>query len=356
MKNRDGLRPLIAGFIHRLRQSLQQEKVTLKSTSDTASWTKIGLLELSHRMIYQPSTLALFGEINPSSIEKDFQQFDEHFHYFYANIPGRIFSWLFPEALKARSRLNESWLKNFNPSRESEFMQARMTLFRDHADWLPETDIGCCQTGLLWGSLGNTIPAVFWALFYILRDSKAVETITQEINTNLPYFSLDELPDEEIWTPEQLNSCVYLDSAVNEVLRIAGAAFLTRKCKQEAQLVLQDGRTLTVKPNEIIAYFAGVTHIDPKLFPEPEKFIFDRFLNKNPDTIPGYLPFGAGKHMCPGRFFAKNEMKISVAILLRYTEYKLIDTDKIPQPKEQRVGVGVAPPNEDIPIMYRLKV
>jgi cytochrome P450 len=136
---------------------------------------------------------------------------------------------------------------------------------------------------------------------------------------------------------------------------MTGAALITRKCDKETQIVLQDGRTLTVKPNETVAYFAGATHLDANLFPEPNKFIFDRFLNKAADAVPGFMPFGAGKNMCPGRFFAKNEIKICLAMVLRYMECKFVDTNIIPKQKPQRIGFGVAPPNEDIPIMYRYK-
>ena len=101
----------------------------------------------------------------------------------------RIFSWFFPNELKARSRLNDSWLKHFHSPRESEYMQARKILFRENSDWFQEKDFGTCQTGLLWGSLGNTIPAVFcWCLFYILQDTNAVEIIKQEIDKHLPFF------------------------------------------------------------------------------------------------------------------------------------------------------------------------
>jgi cytochrome P450 len=338
---------------------MQHEKSTLENNGTLSEWIPSGLLELSNRMVFQPSTLALFGDVDPPSIEKDFQLFDNSFHYFYADIPRRIFAWLFPEELKARARLNASWLKNLHPNGESELMQARKILFHDNAEWFSDQDLGGSQTGIFWGSLGNTIPAVCWTLFYILQDTKAVETIQREIDTNLPFLPLDNDSDSSLieeWTPEQLNSCVYLESAVYETLRMAGAPLLTRRCDKETQIVLQDGRTLIVKPNEIIAYFAGVTHLDANLFPEPNKFIFDRFVNKTAETVPGFIPFGAGKNMCPGRFFAKNEMKICLAMLLRYMEYKFIGTKVIPKQKPQRIGFGVAPPNEDIPIMYRYKV
>jgi cytochrome P450 len=79
-------------------------------------------------------------------------------------------------------------------------------------------------------------------------------------------------------------------------------------------------------------------------------------VDKTADAVPGFMPFGAGKNMCPGRFFAKNEIKICLAMLLRYMEYKFVVTDKIPTQKQQRIGVGVAPLNEDVPIMYRYRI
>jgi cytochrome P450 len=219
-------------------------------------------------------------------------------------------------------------------------------------------DYGGLQTAFLWVSLANTIPGVFWSLLYILRDPKALQTIKEEIDKHLPIVPLDSDSndsDTNDWTPEQLDSCIYLESAINETLRLAGAPFMTRKCCRETQFVLQDGRTVTMKSGETLAWFGGASHFDPKLFPEPTKFVFDRFLNKKAETVPGFMPYGGGKSICPGRFFAKSELKTVVAMLLRYMEYKLEDTETIPSPVRARVGFGVAPPTKDIPIMYRYK-
>jgi hypothetical protein len=350
---------MIVEFVRQIRGLMQREKATLENNGTISEWISSGLLEFSHRMIFQPSTLALFGEMNPLSLESDFLLFDDKFHYFSAGLPRWMYSWFFSKETKARFRLNSSWLKNPHPPRESEFIRARATLSLKNSDWFSEKDYGAIQTGIFWGSLGNTIPAVFWCLFYILQDTKAVEVIKQELNIYLPFFSLDNDAVDiiiEEWTPEQLSSCVYLDSAVNEMLRLAGAPLMTRKCQRETQIVLEDGRILNVKPNETVAYFAPITHLDANLFPEPNKFIFDRFINKNADTIPGFIPFGGGKSMCPGRLFAKNEIKICLAMLLRYMEYKFVDTDTIPTQKPHRVGFGVAPPSQHIPIMYRYKI
>ena len=67
------------------------------------------------------------------------------------------------------------------------------------------------------------------------------------------------------------------------------------------------------------------------------------------------MPFGGGKNMCPVRFFAKNEMKICLAMLLRYMEYQFVDKGRIPTQSSPRIGFGVAPPSQDIKILYRYK-
>jgi hypothetical protein len=73
---------------------MQEEKNRISSSE----WIRSGLLEFSHRMIFQPSTLALFSEIELLSLEKDFHLFDNNIYYFNANIPRRMLSWIFPDA------------------------------------------------------------------------------------------------------------------------------------------------------------------------------------------------------------------------------------------------------------------
>jgi len=67
------------------------------------------------------------------------------------------------------------------------------------------------------------------------------------------------------------------------------------------------------------------------------------------------MPFGAGKTMCPGRYFAKNEIKIPVTLIIRYIEYERLEVNTKPEQMQNRVGVGVVPSKEDIPIRYRYK-
>lgn len=80
-------------------------------------------------------------------------------------------------------------------------------------------------------------------------------------------------------------------------------------------------------------------HDDPTLYPNPEKFQADRFL-KLRDTdrskwhfvtgSPEHTAFGYGKHTCPGRFFASNEMKIILTHLLIRYDWKFTEQGRLP--------------------------
>jgi cytochrome P450 len=338
---------------------MKNDKAELEKNGTLLKWIPSGLLKLSHHMVYQPSTLALMGDVDPASFESDFCLFDKSFHYFFLRLPHFIRSWFLLHELKARSRLDKLWLKNRDSPKTSEFHQDRVALFSSNSEWLSEADAAALLTGFFWASLGNTIPAVFWSLLYILRDEKALEAIKHEMDIHLPNVPLDINDNDSLieeWTPEQLDSCIYLENAINEVLRLVAAPFMLRRCIRQTQIVLQDGRTIDMQPGEHIAWFGGASHYDANMFPQPTKFIFDRFLNKKAETVPGFMPFGSGKTICPGRYVAKYEIKICVAMLLRYMECKLEDTETIPTQILARIGVGIAPPSYDIPIIYRYKI
>jgi cytochrome P450 family 138 len=64
---------------------------------------------------------------------------------------------------------------------------------------------------------------------------------------------------------------------------------------------------------------AILTHYDPKLFPHPERFEPDRFLDVVPDTY-SWIPFGGGIRRCIGASFALMEMDVVLRVLLERVE------------------------------------
>lgn len=64
---------------------------------------------------------------------------------------------------------------------------------------------------------------------------------------------------------------------------------------------------------------ACLTHYDPGLFPQPDRFAPDRFLNTVPDTY-SWIPFGGGVRRCIGATFAHMEMDVVLRTMLERIE------------------------------------
>lgn len=56
---------------------------------------------------------------------------------------------------------------------------------------------------------------------------------------------------------------------------------------------------------------------DPKVFPEPERFLPERHTNENPFS---FVPFSAGPRNCIGQRFAMLEMKAIITKIVRHYE------------------------------------
>jgi cytochrome P450 len=65
-----------------------------------------------------------------------------------------------------------------------------------------------------------------------------------------------------------------------------------------------------------------LTHRLPDIYPEPERFRVDRFLDKKPDPY-AWLPFGGGIRRCIGMAFALQELKVVTATVLARRSVRL---------------------------------
>ncbi|XP_058124025.1 probable cytochrome P450 4d14 [Anopheles ziemanni] len=115
-------------------------------------------------------------------------------------------------------------------------------------------------------------------------------------------------------TSSLLQEMKYLDMVIKESLRIVPPVpFIGRKLLEDMEMngtVIPAGTTFSLNIFSI--------HRNPKVFPEPEKFIPERFSDDN-DVKRGpydYIPFSAGFRNCIGQKYALLEMKVTIVKLL----------------------------------------
>ncbi|CAG0904012.1 unnamed protein product, partial [Cyprideis torosa] len=109
-----------------------------------------------------------------------------------------------------------------------------------------------------------------------------------------------------------------IDTAVvKESMRLDPIATGTQRVMPQDAVI----RGYLVPKGTSVFPFTFATRMNPKYFPEPEKFLPERFLRSGPKELSApafsYLPFGHGVRMCIGRRFAEMEMWILLSKLLR---------------------------------------
>ncbi|NEO12078.1 MULTISPECIES: cytochrome P450 [unclassified Moorena] len=124
-------------------------------------------------------------------------------------------------------------------------------------------------------------------------------------------------------TMEHLKQMTYLEQVLKEVLRILPpVSGLFRKVIQSFEFngyLIPQGWTVLCQITE--------THKNQEIYQDHQRFDPDRFgrdRTEDKQKTFGYIPFGGGLRECLGREFAKLEMKIFAAQLLRDYDWKLV--------------------------------
>jgi cytochrome P450 len=92
-----------------------------------------------------------------------------------------------------------------------------------------------------------------------------------------------------------------------------------------------------------------ITHHMPDLYPEPERFRPDRWLEIAPSPY-AYLPFGAGSRMCLGAPFALLMLKVSLSIMLQRYRLTVVPGSRIDRHCTLTLG-----PLQGIPMQIHLQ-
>ena len=120
-----------------------------------------------------------------------------------------------------------------------------------------------------------------------------------------------------------INELKYLKSVVKETLRLhpPGPLLLPRESTQECKI---HGYDIPIKSKVIVNAWA--IGRDPNYWTEPERFYPERFIDSTIEYKGNdfeYIPFGAGRRICPGSTFASRIIELALAMLLYHFDWKL---------------------------------
>ncbi|GJQ64937.1 Cyp6a9 [Trypoxylus dichotomus] len=169
----------------------------------------------------------------------------------------------------------------------------------------------------------TTSNSINFVLFELARNQDIQQKLRDEINQVLGEF------DEEM-NYEAIMDMKYLEMIVCETLRMYNPlAFLTRICNKQYKFPNSD--VIIEKGTKIVISNYALCH-DPEYFPDPEKFIPERFSEENKAKIIPYtyMPFGEGPRYCIGDRFGKQEMKVITACLVKGYKFKLNSSMRLP--------------------------
>lgn len=319
----------------------------------------LDLVEFLNEVLFRSVMEALISKaVAHREFVETYQVFDRAMFVAFGGLPMKIFA---KESYAARSKLIQ-WLKQ--DMELSDYMRARQEVYK--AKDIALDDVAKDALLWVWASTSNFLPTVFWFIYFTITNQEALEAIREEVGGILKNRQGQEKEEEEagkndddgngndcLFTMEELDSMVNLDSVFQETLRVTLSMMISRGATQDMEIDLRLKKQQSkffIQKGDRIVMFTQLLHHDPHLYPNPETFIWNRFVSgkDNSKSIPAKLPdgetvtepfrpFGGGSHYCPGRKFALNSAKALVAHLVHNFDLS-ISGEAIPDPGRDGLG------------------
>ncbi|URD53875.1 cytochrome P450 [Chroococcidiopsis sp. CCNUC1] len=178
---------------------------------------------------------------------------------------------------------------------------------------------------LLFAGRDASSAALSWVLYWVHRLPEVRDRLLQELS------DLGELPE-----PLKIVQLPYLTAVCNEALRIYPTQVVTFPRRVESPVELMGYH---LEPGTVIRGNIYLTHQRPDLYPNPQEFRPERFLERQFSAYE-FLPFGGGTRRCPGEVLALFEMKLILATILSH--YQLTLATQQPEYPKRR-GVNFPP-------------
>nr|AAR88134.1 CYP6G2 [Drosophila melanogaster] len=153
-----------------------------------------------------------------------------------------------------------------------------------------------------------------FAMYELAKDTDVQQRLREEIKDAL-------VESGGQVTLKMIESLEFMQMILLEVLRMyPPLPFLDRECTSGRDYSLAPFHKKFVVPKGMPVYIpCYALHMDPQYFPQPRKFLPERFSPENHKlhTPYTYMPFGLGPHGCIGERFGYLQAKVGLVNLLR---------------------------------------
>ncbi|RUS15510.1 cytochrome P450 [Endogone sp. FLAS-F59071] len=213
---------------------------------------------------------------------------------------------------------NDTIQKRKNGKRRNDLLQKLIDAQENPEDPLTDFDV-FLQMGLFLQAGSDTSSnTLVFCVVELVRNPSVCAQLVSEIRDAFP--SRDTLPSHTT-----LKELPYLNAVLNETLRMhmQSGQGIPRITQEDVVL----GGFAVPKGTEIVASISQMAR-DPAIWPNPETFRPERFLEENV-PMDAFMPFGAGSRNCIGKNFAYMSMRLTLGILLYHFDLELVPDQKV---------------------------
>ncbi|KAL4877950.1 cytochrome P450 [Aspergillus karnatakaensis] len=176
---------------------------------------------------------------------------------------------------------------------------------------------------LLGGGTTSTSATIGFAAFHILDRPEIRRRIRAELEQPMGDWP-HKVPDFA-----DLQKLPYLQAIIKESLRMS-CPIIHRLARVSPDVPIQY-KNYTIPPGVPVSMCVYYMHYDAKVFPEPHKFIPERWLGEiDPAMSQSFVPFTRGSRNCLGQNLAMAEINLCLGVLFRPggPDLELFETDE----------------------------
>ena len=191
----------------------------------------------------------------------------------------------------------------------NDILSVMIQMHEEDPERLSEDELVGHTTTMFRGGYNPNGMALYWTIFLLSRHPEALKRVLEE---------LDGAMGGKDPTPEAVEKLPYLVGVIKEGMRLFPAGTWTgRLAMREFEL---DGHPLPKGTWIVMSPY--VVHRIPEIFPDPYRFMPERWLTENHPAYE-FMPFSAGPRYCIGTSLAMMQLKIALSILLQRFSFTL---------------------------------